>query len=377
MKTLLPVILASAGFILGGCHKPVVAEKQPDPKVEGDKITFPAGSPQLTSFSAEPVETHPAQMIHLPARLVWNDDATVRVFTPFAGRLRKPLVEVGQSVAKGAPLAEVESPDFGQAQAEGRKAESDLRLAERNLARLRELFEHGAAPRKDLESAEAEQARAVAERERTSARLAAYGGSQTTVDEVFVLSSPIPGVVVERNANPGQEVRADQMLANAPQFFAPLFTVSDPARLWILIDATEVDLPRLKPGQSLTINSRSYPNSSFTGRVEVIAGFLDPITRTAKVRGLVDNSGGLLRAEMFVTVELPASETAQATVPARSVFLKGENHYAYVEESPGQFVRREIHVGAEEGGKWVVLSGLTPGERVVTEGCLLLEQLRD
>jgi cobalt-zinc-cadmium efflux system membrane fusion protein len=167
------------------------------------------------------------------------------------------------------------------------------------------------------------------------------------------------------------------MLANAPQFFAPLFTVSDPSKLWVLIDATEADMPRLTAGQPITARSRAFPDATFTGQVEVVSGFLDPQTRTAKVRGWIDNSSGQLRAEMFVNVELPTPAQAQATVPARSVFLKGQRHFAYVEEAPGRFVRREVSIGREEGDRLLVSNGLKPGELVVTDGCLLLEQLRD
>jgi cobalt-zinc-cadmium efflux system membrane fusion protein len=77
---------------------------------------------------------------------------TVRIFTPFAGRVRKITADIGQTVEKNAALAEVESPDFGQAQADARKAESDLKLAERSLSREQELLAHGAAAQKDLES---------------------------------------------------------------------------------------------------------------------------------------------------------------------------------------------------------------------------------
>ena len=71
----------------------------------------------------------------LSGRLTWNDDVTVRIFTPFAGRVRKITADIGQAVEKNAPLVEVESPDFGQAQADARKAEGDLKLAARSLAR--------------------------------------------------------------------------------------------------------------------------------------------------------------------------------------------------------------------------------------------------
>jgi cobalt-zinc-cadmium efflux system membrane fusion protein len=72
------------------------------------------------------------------------------------------------------------------------------------------------------------------------------------------------------------------MLANMPQFTAPLFVVSDPARLWIQIDATEVDLPRLQPGREFTFTSRAFPDQTFTGRVDKVSEFIDPTRAPSK-----------------------------------------------------------------------------------------------
>jgi cobalt-zinc-cadmium efflux system membrane fusion protein len=276
-------------------------------------------------------------------------------------------------VLKGSPLAEIQSADFGQAQAAARKAESDFRRAERSLTRVQDLFEHGAAPRKDLDSAEADYASAQAERDRTETKLAIYGATATANSQEFLLPSPLSGVVVERNVNPGQEVRPDQMLANTPQFTAPLFTITDPSHLWIQIDATELDLPYLRPGGEFTFTSRAFPSQTFTGSVDVVSQYLDPATRTIKVRGTIDNPLHSLKAEMFVSVTLPGEKAPGASVPSKAVYLKGDKHYVFVENEPGQFTRREVQLGAEQGGR-IVVTGVEPGQRVVTDGCVLLEQ---
>ncbi len=361
--------------ILGtGCHHPEPAGDTVEPKTSGNAIILPTNAPQMSALNVELVEPEQACSVPLAGRLMWNEEATVRIFTPFAGIVRALPVGVNQPVKKGQALAEIQSSDFGQAQSDARKAASDFRRADLSLTRVRDLFEHGAAPRKDLDSAEADYASARAEKERAEARLAIYGATAEAVNGGFLLPSPLDGVVVERNVTPGQEVRPDQMLANMPQFTAPLFIVTDPARLWIQIDATEVDLPHLRPGRQFTFTSRAFPGQVFTGRVDTVSEYIDPNTRTIKVRGTVDNAPRLLKAEMFVSVDLPGEETRGASVPAKAVFLKGERHYVFVEEQPGYFARHEVQLGAEQDGHVVVLAGVQAGQRVVTDGCILLQQ---
>ena len=183
----------------------------------------------------------------------------MRVFSPVAGRVDTVLGVLGQPVTAGTPLARIASPDFGQAQADARRAAGDLQLAERSLNRVRELNAHGAAANKDVEAAEADHTRALSEEERAAARLALYGGSDQAIDQMYALKSPIAGVIVEKNINPGQEVRPDQILANAPQLFAPLFVISDPAKLWLQLDVTELQAPSLTPGQPLKVHSQAFP----------------------------------------------------------------------------------------------------------------------
>ena len=357
-----------------GCNSSQSPAQGQEARISGESVALPTNSPQLAAVTVEAARKQGSATVNLAGRLVWDEDATVRVFTPFAGIVRKLFVELNQPVRKAEPLAEIQSADFVQAQSDARKAESDFHRTDRNLERLRDLFEHGAAPRKDLESAEADFSSAKAELDRARTRLAIYGVTAVSTNPDFLLPSPLEGIVVERNVTPGQEVRPDQMLANMPQYTAPLFVISDPSRLWIQIDATEVDLPFLRPGCNFTFTSRAFPDQMFTGRVDTVSEFIDPGTRTIKVRGSVDNTRRLLKAEMFVNVNLAGQGSGDASVPAKAVFLKGEKHYVFLEEQPGQFVRQEVKTGTEQDGYVSIVAGIQPGQRVVTDGCVLLQQ---
>ena len=98
---------------------------------------------------------------------------------------------------------------------------------------------------------------------------------------------------------------------------------------------------------------------------------------TGEVRGTVDNPQRRLKAEMYVTVEIVGEVQAGADIPSEAVFLKDNKSYVYLERGPGRFERREVRLGAETDGRIAVLAGLPAGQRVVTEGCLLLQSMMD
>lgn len=382
------------------CQKKSGPEGNLEIKVHGDRVTVPTDAPQTASLAVEVAKPAEKSSAHLTGRLVWDEETSVRVFPSVAGRVNEIRVRAGQHVAAGETLATMFSVDFGQAQADASKAEADLKLSERTLTRLRDLYAHGAAAQKDVEAAEDDFENKKAERSRAVARLKLYGVEAGTVDGMFPLKAPLSGVVVEKNINPGQEVRADAQLANDPRLFAPLFTLSNPSRLSVLLDATELDIAALRPGQPLQIHTRAFPDRIFVGQLAYIGDSLDPMTRTVKARGIVENPDGLLKAEMFVSVDIaidgadraaepavtavsrdgPASAYAQAApveIPAKAVFLKDNQHFVFIEKAPGEYARQSVEVGSEQNGRVRVTDGLIAGQRVVTEGSLLLQAVSE
>lgn len=370
----LPVILAAIFLaLLPGCSGPSASSDPnapPAPKVEGDKLTFPTNAAQLNYLAVEPAQERKAVASGLTGRLAWDDDVTARVFPAVSGRIIEILANPGQRVAQGDVLARIKSTDFGQAQADMRKAVADLNVAERALSRTRLLLEHGAAAEKELETAEADHTRALSEKQRASATLSLYGADpdNSGVDGVFALKTPVGGTVVEKSLNPGQEVRSDQVGDK------PLFVISDPSRLWLFLDVTEADAQSLNPNQDILVHARALPEKVFRGRLQIIGQGLDPATRTIKARCLVDNSDKLLRAEMYVSADV-TTPASGVDVPTKALFLKDNEHFVFVETAPGQFQRHHVKLGIESNGRSVVLEGLIPGQRVVTDGCLLLEAM--
>ncbi len=366
MRCLAAGAVLLVGGLVSGCRAQSRAAEPAPYRLEGDVVAFADPAAQ-SALAVEPLARAADDHVSLTGRIVWDEDATVRIFSPVSGRVAGISADLGTPARPGTVLAVLASPDFGQAQAECARAEADLQATERTVARARLLYERGATPRKDLEQAEAEAARAKAEAERTQSRLRRWGAGPraAVVDETFSLTSPVRGKVVERNLNPGQEVRTDAT--------TPLFVISDPSRLWVLLDVTEKDLAEILPGAELMIRTPAYPNRSFPGRLDRLSAALDPATRTARARGRVPNPEGLLKAEMYVTVDVIRSSEPRLMLPARAVIQDAGHRYVFVEERPGRYRRVAVSAGPEREGAVPVLSGLAEEARVVTQGSLLLE----
>lgn len=355
------LLVLSLSLVLAACSGEPDKGKEASIKVEGEKIVL-AEPDKATFLKTAAVEKDTGSVLRLPGRLVWNEDRTVRVFPQLGGRVLRILAEVGANVKAGQPLAVLASPDFGLAQAESRKAQADLKLARQSLERNRELLDAGVVARKDWQQAQAEAARAEAEADRAARRMALLGGEG---NGSYTLKSPLAGIVVERNLNPGQEFRPDQQIP-------PLFVVTDPSSLWVQLDAGEADLANLKPGQKFALEAKQYPGEHFEGVVRHVADFVDPTSRTVKIRGEVPNADRRLKGEMFVTALIQEPATNALHVPAGAVFLMDDKRYVLVEEAPGRYRRQEVQAGADRGG-WVdVHAGLKDGDKVVVEGNLHL-----
>lgn len=354
--TSLAVILA-----LAACGNEPEPAKVAAVQIEGDRAIL--SEPDKADFlKTAVVERDQGSTLRLPGRLVWNEDHTVRIVPQVGGRVQKITVEIGSEVKAGQMLATLSSPDFGQAQADARKAQAEQQVAKQALERQSELHAAGIIADKDLQQTRAEAISAQAEADRASRRLTGLGGAS---DGSYTLRSPLAGIVVERNLNPGLEFRPEQSSD-------PLFVVTDPTSLWLQLDAGEADLAALKAGEKISLQVKQYPNERFAGVIRHVGDFVDPTTRTVRVRGEVPNPERRLKGGMFVTALIELPPTQALLVPVAAVFLIGEQRYLFIEEAAGRYILRPVQTGPERDGRIEIVSGLNEGEKVLVEGNLHL-----
>jgi len=362
--------LLLATLVIGGCSEPVSPTPSlAGPVIQGDQLQYPPDHPQIALLTTTAAVMATDIPVDLPARIVWSEERTQRVFSAFSGRVSSIDVTMGQSIVKGQALAHLSSPEFGAAQAETSLAQTNLNLATQVLDRQQSLFDLGVVARKDVEQATAETARAQAELKRAQAKTDLYG-NRNTAHQQLALRSDVQGVVVERNITLGQEVRPD----NASQ---ALFVISDPSKLWVQIDAQTPDMVDLKPNAQVDLVVPSLSDQVFKATVLTVADQIDPVSRSIKVRALVDNTSRVLKSEMLARVRYTRKISQGVEVPASAVFLIGKQHIVFVQTSKGVYGPRQVTLFQEGPVKVVLSQGLQIGEEVVVQnGLLLARELR-
>ncbi len=329
-----------------------------------DEIVLQPNSPQLDSLKIEPVIEITAPATEpLNGKIVFDENYTARVSSPLLGRATSIKAQIGDKVKAGQVLMVMDSPDLGSAVSDAKKADADLEMKQKAMERNRMLLEGGVIALKDFESSESDLAQSKAEAERANARLNNLG-IKHSLNQTYTVRAPISGTIVDRQVNPGTEVRPDAA--------APLFTITNPDHLWASIDLPERDLGKIEIGQALSISVEAYPDETFNGHVKAIGVVVDPTTRRIPVHCIVE-SKGKLKAEMYAKIT-PLSLKSEKVIqlPNTALITEGLYNYVFVETSPGHIKKRRIVLNVQDRDYATVKEGLQVGDKVVTVGAILL-----
>ncbi|MBJ6727641.1 efflux RND transporter periplasmic adaptor subunit [Geomesophilobacter sediminis] len=271
-----------------------------------------------------------------------------------AGRLDRLYVDsVGAYVSKGRPVAEIYSPDLVAAQQEYLLA-----------LKSREQFKNSsiqaiAQGGQGLVASARQRLKLLGVTDRQIASLEKAGEPNIRLN----IYTPLSGVVVEKLVLQGQYVNMGD----------PLFNIADLSRVWVEVEVYENEFPNIKLGQTVDIVSQSYPGKTFRGRVAFVYPFLDPKTRTVKVRVEIPNPGLKLKPDMYVNASIKVPLGSSVVVPSSAVIDTGQRQVVWVQSKPGMFEPRDVKIGARSGDNVQIISGLNAGEAVASTGAYLLD----
>jgi RND family efflux transporter MFP subunit len=361
----------------GGSPPPVVS---PGGSAEDVVVTLtPAAAARAGIVVAAVAAGRTDSAMRLPGVVEANAYKQVTVTPLVGGRVTRVLAELGQSVRAGQPLAEVFSPEVAEAETRFVSAQAELDAHERELQRTEKLVELGSASRQELERLHAEHTAKLTSLESARSRLQLLGLSATAISSlgpgkdvgaVATVSAPIAGVLTERTANAGLNVETT----------TKLFTVVDLSTVWVVADAYEKDFARIHVGAPAAIATKAFPDAPLRGRVSYIDPQVNAETRTAKVRVEVPNPRQELRLGMFADMSVDAgSGGTAALIPRTAVQNVGNRTVVYLADTkqPGRFFEREVVLGDRAGNDIAVISGVQPGDTIVSGGSFAIRAERD
>jgi Cu(I)/Ag(I) efflux system membrane fusion protein len=260
---------------------------------------------------------------------------------------------VGKTVTAGEPLFTLYSPELLSVQ-------SEYLLALKTRAALgKGAATAGAGAGDDLVEAARERLKLWDVSTSEIERLERTGRPTKTL----TFFSPMTGVVTKKDVVMGHRISEGDMP----------YEITNLSQVWVLADAYESDLSRIKLGMTATLTLQAIPNRTFKGKVIFVDPILDPKTRTAKVRLAFANPTAELKPEMFGEVTLQAPVRQGLRVPADAVIDSGTKKVVFVSLGDGKFQPRAVAIGASNGDQMEVLSGLEAGEQVVTRANFLID----
>jgi len=370
-RSFVPASTLLALFVFAGCEGP-----------SSNSVTY-AKNPNAAELFSVPTEqmshvqvlevrpTTLTRNLRLTGTVAYNAFRTTPVITQVSGPVSRVIVVPGQRVKQGDPMLYVASPDYSQLRSNYLKAKDAYVLAQKADARAKDLYQHHAIAEQQLEQAESAEVQAGGDLVSAQAALKVLGITdpdalvQAPPTFEVPVKAPISGEVVE------QDIAVGQLLQTGA---TQCYMISDTANVWVLVNVYQKDLPYVRKGDAVDIQTDAYPQV-FHGRISYVAASLDPATRTLQARIETANPGDKLKKDMYVTATVNAGKLSKAiALPDAAILRDSENEpFVYAEASQNQFGKRSVTVGESVNGQTEITSGVKAGDHVIGNGSLFLQ----
>jgi cobalt-zinc-cadmium efflux system membrane fusion protein len=343
------------------------------PRTQGRKIVFSDKFRDRLGVKLVEAKQAPLTPVVTAVGVVdFDPEHVAAVGTRLRGLVRKVKRFEGDVVKKGDLLAEIDSPELGEAQAEVTSLKAQHAAATRNTDRERELSEKNLSTEREYEVAEAQLTEYGALLNAAQQKVAALGGA--VLDDnghgglgVHQLRAPLAGTVVERNVFPGQSVEGHLVA----------FKVANLDRVWVELAVFDRSLPGISLADRVEITPLHRATDPIIGRVARIGAQIDPHTRSASVRIEIDNSERKLRPGQSVNAKIHTSATTtehvSVVVPSKALSYIDGKPVLFVAEGPNAVTVNDVELGESNGPDQQIQRGVRVGQKVVTDGVFALK----
>ena len=293
------------------------------------------------------------------------------VNSPVQGKVTSVQAVIGDKVEFGQTLAIIQSTDVAKLQAEIDQLEAEQELAKNNFNRSKLLFEKGIIPEKEYQGAKAMLSSQEAQLRAVTGNLKILTqGSYGREDGTFSLKAPKVGTIVEKKITVGQIINPNDLL----------FHGIDLSTVWASADIYEKDIAKIKHGQQITASLDGISAKTFTAKLSFVDSVLNKDSRTLAVKAIINNPDGLLKPGQFLQLILHTGVKRNSIIIPRTALVEmdksdveGKHKHLVYLKIKDKYVPREIEVQSHDSNTVEVISGLKPGEELVTQGAYQLQ----
>ncbi|ASW73561.1 efflux RND transporter periplasmic adaptor subunit [Chryseobacterium piperi] len=360
------LLLTATSIIVYSCgDKKESPENTSSYVVKGDTIALQKNSniiPKLVLQTIKEEDYNPNLVTVGTVKAIPNSYAEIT--SPFAGRILKSYIKLGQKVMPGSPLFSVSSADYFAAQKEYRDAQQELRQSELNLKRQQDLLKHGVGIQREAEEAATDfQIKKTALANASAALKIFKNTDKMSPNTPLVVVSPIKGEVITNNIVMGQYLKED-----AP----PIALVAELSKVWIAGQIKEKDLRFLQNLNGVEVNVSAYPDKKIMGKIYHINEIVNEETRSVEVLIECENSDRILKPGMFVNLKFSETSERAIFVPTKAILQFNDRNYVLVQTAKNEYVKRYVDTGITENNTTQIINGLKPGETIITDGAFYL-----
>ena len=363
MKRFMAICIA---WLTISCHSNTAPVSSANYILRGDTIIIPENSNLKGKIKTMPVSSalykHKLSASGV-VKAIPNNYA--QIASPFAGRIIKSFIRLGQQVSVNAPIFEISSPSFFEAGKAYYQSKQEMQLAEKNLRRQQDLLKNGVGIQKDMEEAEVtfEVSKRTYENSIASLNVYHVNPDELVLGQPLIVRSPIAGEVISDNIVIGQYLREDA---------GPVSIVAELGKVWVVGQVKEKDISNIHESDGVDIAVAGIPDLTIPGVVYHISEMLDETTRSVEVFIECENKGHNLKPGMYATVQFSEKADNSILIPAGAVLQMEESSFVFVKTNGNRYLKRLIETAGTDNDRIILKSGLKTDEQIVTDGAFYL-----
>ena len=360
------LVYISMVWLAVSCHTKTEPGISSNFRLNGDTIFITGKSALKEKIATARVSTAPYSYKRSASGVVKAiPNNYAQIASPFAGRIIRSFIKLGQRVGVNAPIFEISSPSFFEAGKAYYQSKQQMEQAEKNLRRQQDLLKNGVGIQKDMEESEVSYELSKRDYENSIASLKVYhvNPSELVLGQPLIVRSPIAGEVVSDNIVIGQYLREDA---------APVALVAELGKVWVVGQLKEKDIGSIHESDQVEIEAAGMPGLIIGGIVYHISEMLDETTRSVEVFIECENRGRNLKPGMYATVRFTEKADNSILIPTSAVLQMEESSFVFVKTKGGGYLKRLIETSGSDNNRIILRKGLNPDEEIVTQGAFYL-----